>query len=473
MVILSLLLTLGIIIDANNSGGQDKLGIQLASIYIPLAIDLFFMIKYSTTEFTMRLMCTMWVITYGLITFLSNTSIFAFTFPVLMIIMVYINVRLIIIGTATAFMINIVHIFTESYKADIISQEMKIEYSMQIIIFIISGIAAIIGTRLLLKFIGESQKEVLEKVELQQKTTDEVIIVADKISESFDLINGQLSTIKKQVENNNFSMENIAASTESTAESTQLQMNMTHDIQEFIIKADSNAQNVMASTIDIVQVVKNAFELVEELRDQSNMVNISTNKTSASVVNLTKRIEEMSNITNAILNISKQTNLLALNASIEAARAGEAGRGFAIVADQIRLLAEQTKVSTEQITEIINDVKTVGKETTDSLDNSINSIQKQDKMVGSVNDSFVNTREEIDKLRNYVNDIFSDIQNVIKANNDIVDSISELSASSEEVASTTNASLETSTVILDKVTTFSKSIQDMFVLVEQLREVVR
>ncbi|MDF2821211.1 MAG: Methyl-accepting chemotaxis protein [Clostridiales bacterium] len=321
MVILSLLLTLGIIIDANNSGGQDKLGIQLASIYIPLAIDLFFMIKYSTTEFTMRLMCTMWVITYGLITFLSNTSIFAFTFPVLMIIMVYINVRLIIIGTATAFMINIVHIFTESSKADIISQEMKIEYSMQIIIFIISGIAAIIGTRLLLKFIGESQKEVLEKVELQQKTTDEVIIVADKISESFDLINGQLSTIKKQVENNNFSMENIAASTESTAESTQLQMNMTHDIQEFIIKADSNAQNVMASTIDIVQVVKNAFELVEELRDQSNMVNISTNKTSASVVNLTKRIEEMSNITNAILNISKQTNLLALNASIEAARA--------------------------------------------------------------------------------------------------------------------------------------------------------
>ncbi|MDF2821210.1 MAG: hypothetical protein K0R15_1651 [Clostridiales bacterium] len=94
-------------------------------------------------------------------------------------------------------------------------------------------------------------------------------------------------------------------------------------------------------------------------------------------------------------------------------------------------------------------------------------------MVGSVNDSFVNTREEIDKLRNYVNDIFSDIQNVIKANNDIVDSISELSASSEEVASTTNASLETSTAILDKVTTFSKSIQDMFILVEQLREVVR
>lgn len=120
----------------------------------------------------------------------------------------------------------------------------------------------------------------------------------------------------------------------------------------------------------------------------------------------------------------------------------------------------------------MNDVMTISKETAANLDNSIDSINKQNEMASSVNDSFITTGKEMNKLQGYVRDISTDMQNIMESNEKIVDSISNLSASSEEIAATTKSSLESSLEIQKEANDFSNSIENMFGLVDRLRNVI-
>ena len=125
---------------------------------------------------------------------------------------------------------------------------------------------------------------------------------------------------------------------------------------------------------------------------------------------------------------------MALNASIDSARAGEAGRGFAVVAVEIRKLSEETRISTEKIAGIVQELGQHAQDATEIVANSIEAMNKQNGMVEAIADNFGSVRDNIDVLEHRVEDINHKIENLVESNNNIIDNIHQLSASSEQVS---------------------------------------
>ena len=289
--------------------------------------------------------------------------------------------------------------------------------------------AVIFTTNVAQKFNHDTRQEQRK----QQAILDDVIGVAEEVRKGTESVMKIVNDLNGSTEVVNGAMKDISSSTHSTAENIQTQTTMTQDIQHSIEQTLESSENMVKVAKQSGELNQKSMEIMEHLKKQSAVIAETNSGVADSMKALQERTEAVKSIADTIFSISSQTNLLALNASIESARAGEAGKGFAVVADEIRQLAEKTRSETESIAQILDELFKNAEDAATAVSRSIEATNAQDSMIAKASESFSGMNENVNTLVQEIEGIDGMLNRLSDANNQIVDNISNLSATTEEV----------------------------------------
>jgi len=177
------------------------------------------------------------------------------------------------------------------------------------------------------------------------------------------------------------------------------------------------------------------LESVKVLRDKSKENSDTAEKIFSVIEKLTNSTNEIGNFVESIESIAEQTNLLALNAAIEAARAGEAGKGFAVVADEVRKLADQSRKSTEEINTLMQSIQEESVMAIESMEIMKKVSSDQKEAVNETDSSFNDIANAINSIVLKINDVNQAITKMQNDKTEVINAIENISSVSQETAS--------------------------------------
>lgn len=264
-------------------------------------------------------------------------------------------------------------------------------------------------------------------------------------------------------------ISNLAQGAESQSHELESASQSIHRITESIRQSAANTGAVSAASQMVSQTAKQGVNAAQAAVATIHSLEASTSKTSDAIFALGKESEKIGQIVDVIVSIAEQTNLLALNAAIEAARAGEHGRGFAVVSEEIRKLAEQSSVSAKQITELIRNIQGETSRAMSVMEESSAGVKEGVSVVTNAGDFFEVIVGEVDQVVGQIAQLNEVTQQIAKGSNEIVKIMESLSSISEENAASSEEVLATTEEQTSAMEEISHSSQDLSRLAMELQ----
>lgn len=237
--------------------------------------------------------------------------------------------------------------------------------------------------------------------------------------------------------------------------------NKIHDLKEELGNVTIISENVAKKEEESTITISDGEKKVNKVISQMDNINITVEQTSTVIDSLYKKSQEINTIIATIKGIAQQTNLLALNAAIEAAHAGEQGKGFTVVAEEVRKLAEQSQESVDDVSKLISDIQKDTEQASVSMRKGLEEVEKGKLVVNETGKAFA-------KINNIVKEIDQDIvsinvsiakmngygQNIVSA----TEIVKKHSARNLDETQTVSAASEEQSASMSEISTSSRNL---------------
>ncbi|WP_449537820.1 methyl-accepting chemotaxis protein [Ferdinandcohnia sp. Marseille-Q9671] len=300
------------------------------------------------------------------------------------------------------------------------------------------------------------------------------------VGEKSELLAASSEQLSASSEQNSQATEQVANAITEVAAGTDEQLAMMKETNEVIIEMSKgiqqikgNTQHVSETATEAMGVVSTGEKSIKQSIEQMQIINESVENLGTIVDTLGKRSDEINQIVNVISEIASQTNLLALNAAIEAARAGEHGKGFAVVADEVRKLAEQSAKSTDTIRELIGSIQNDTKLAVESMNKGTVETEKGIQVVNGAGESFRRIQQFVDHVTSQIQEVSASIEQMAVGAGQVVETVAQVDEiSSRNTAQTQDVSAATEEQ-LASMQEIASSAASLSYMAEELQEAVK
>ena len=291
-----------------------------------------------------------------------------------------------------------------------------------------------------------------------EKTSNSAKLIASS-SEDLALSSQQVSIATEETAK---TVEEISKGAMEQAKDTEKTALKVEDMGKLLDEDLENIKSLVKATEDIENNKDEGFKTLGSLVE----VTEKNNKVAEDIFSVIKAnsesVKEIESASEMIVNIAEQTNLLALNAAIEAARAGEAGKGFAVVADEIRKLAEESNRFTNEIKNVVEELKNKSDKISDTIDEAMVYDRQLSKCVNETEEKFKEIATAIDIAKKIIENLEKSTSVMIESKDQIIGLTQNLSAIAEENSAGTqecSASMEEQATTIEEISNAGKKLE--------------